>query len=260
MGKGKRTRFLRRNAHPSPRGATAAPRPVEGRNDEHLASGSRPGDCPDPGAPKSELGFVKDRKMALAALGPAFKKDSRLACHGCVGTAPGCCYQPVATSFQDAMTVIAAFPELVAERLPRIVEQAQREDPAGAKISLTANGAAQAKPASDRELQRITANRVPCVFLTASGRCAIHAVRPWACAFYFTFSGPRACGPDQALIGGSSLIADTRRAHALMLDGEARMLISTGVEPVLYSGLAQAIVDVLPHAPHFGVEQPVSSD
>ena len=42
-----------------------------------------------------------------------------------------------------------------------------------------------------------------------------------------------------------------------MLDGEARMLISAGVEPVHYSGLAQAIVDVLPEAQHSGVDVPV---
>lgn len=257
MGKGKRTRFLRRSAHGSRQGTNNTSRPAVARNDEHLASGSRRGDCPDPGPPKSGIGFVQDRKMALHGLRPAFKKYGRSACHGCVGAAPGCCYQPVATSFLDALNVIAAFPALVTDRLPVIAEQAHREAPAGRKMPLTAEGAAQAKLGSDAELQSITANRVPCVFLTASGRCAIYAVRPWACAFYFTASPPRTCGPDQALIGGSSLVADTRQAHALMLDGEARMLISAGVEPVHYSGLAQAIVDVLPEAQHFGVDVPV---
>ncbi len=37
---------------------------------------------------------------------------------------------------------------------------------------------------------------LPCVFLSAEGRCSVWDIRPYACRTYFSFSDPELCAPE----------------------------------------------------------------
>ena len=223
------------------------------RNDEHLKTGSIRGSCLDPGGPDEKLGLVRDRADALVKLASAYRDRSDLTCNQCVGAAPGCCYQPVGTSFQDALTILAAYPGIVSKRWRELREQSCREEPLGAPIALDGKNTPQGLAFSGPENLRYTRKRISCVFLTADGRCAVYDVRPWACALHFTWSDPRMCSPDEAGADGTSVI-DSASMHLAMLSGEVEVLKEVGIKPVLFRGLASAILHVAPFAPEFGID------
>lgn len=223
------------------------------RNDVHLETGSTPGDCPEgyPSRATDAMRGVRQRIVLGGALALAEKGHAPV-CAGCAGRAPGCCYQAIGVSTVEAALIVVAYPSLVRDRMPALLERARLERQV---IGEAAEGGTEGqRPGraairklvreSDKGASRWFAQRLPCVFLTAAGKCAIYDARPLNCACWFGYVSPDACAPT------GSMSRDRRRYGAQVEpEGVREQVLAAGREDGIPAGwrlgLAGAVVEAV---------------
>lgn len=211
-------------------------------NDDHVAKhGSALGGCIDaPDGPEWFGPIVREEVELRVAIHGQLMANRDLACHGCIGQAPGCCYQLVSITSWEAFVIVHGYPALVSANWERLVAAADEEQRVIGVAELNERSASDPDPGGARR-GAFMARGKPCPFLTVEGRCGIYKLRPHPCATYATVTPPSKCAPDPG--GGQEVgMLDARSGLDSLAVWSRDRALRAGIPLVVYIGLATGVV------------------
>jgi Fe-S-cluster containining protein len=151
-----------------------------------------------------------------------------------------CCRMPVQSSVEEALVIVAAYPEAVRRALPELRAQEARLTELSADLERPYE-----PPDAGTFAKRWWNEGRYCAFLV-DGECSVYEARPYACRNYFVLSDPALCGAPAGTKVQMATPVDRSKgfsALASCCNGELRM----GLLPTTMLGaLGEQEIDNVP--------------